>query len=205
MKKCLALLLLLGIVPAWATPKLDGGPFQGEVLESINAGSYSYLRLKTKDGEVWAATMLSNYPKGTKVQLHDPMLMTNFESRALNKTFDEIVFASAVSTETGRRLPSPAQQMAAAHSGTSKQDTQRRRREDPPRPQGQRHGPSPRFTRSATKLKGKPVAVRGTVVKVSSNIMDRNWIHLRDGSGSAADSDQRRAHDHGPEADRQDR
>src|SRR4051794_38166962 len=122
MKKCLALLLLLGIVPAWATPKLDGGPFQGEVLESINAGSYSYLRLKTKDGEVWAATMQSNYPKGTKVQLHDPMLMTNFQSRALNKTFDEIVFASAVSTETSA-IASPGQQMAAAHSGTSKQDT----------------------------------------------------------------------------------
>src|SRR5512138_2403497 len=112
MKKCLALLLLLGIVPAWASPKLDGSPLQGEVLESVNAGSYTYMRLKTKDGEVWAATMLSNIAKGTKVQLHDPMLMTNFESKALHKTFDEIIFASAVSTETGG-LSNPAQQMAA--------------------------------------------------------------------------------------------
>jgi hypothetical protein len=37
-------------------------------------------------------------------------------------------------------------------------------------------------------LKDKSVAVRGTVVKISPNIMDRNWIHLRDGSGSATDS-----------------
>jgi hypothetical protein len=37
------------------------------------------------------------------------------------------------------------------------------------------------------KLRDKPVAVQGTVVKFSADIMDRNWIHLRDGSGSAAD------------------
>ena len=34
------------------------------------------------------------------------------------------------------------------------------------------------------------MSVRGQAVKVSSGILDRNWVHLRDGSGSAA------AHDH---------
>ncbi|MBI5208404.1 MAG: hypothetical protein HY927_00360 [Elusimicrobia bacterium] len=35
-------------------------------------------------------------------------------------------------------------------------------------------------------LAGKSVSVRGTVVKFSARIMDRNWIHLQDGSGEAA-------------------
>lgn len=35
-------------------------------------------------------------------------------------------------------------------------------------------------------LDKKKVAVRGKVVKVSAGIMDRNWIHLRDGSGDQA-------------------
>ena len=35
--------------------------------------------------------------------------------------------------------------------------------------------------------KDKPVLVRGKVVKFSGGIMGRNWIHLRDGSGAAAD------------------
>ena len=35
-------------------------------------------------------------------------------------------------------------------------------------------------------LDKKKVAVRGKVVKVSIGIMDRNWIHLRDGSGDQA-------------------
>lgn len=33
-------------------------------------------------------------------------------------------------------------------------------------------------------LAGQAVTVRGKVVKVNPNIMGRNWIHLRDGSGA---------------------
>jgi hypothetical protein len=40
-------------------------------------------------------------------------------------------------------------------------------------------------------LDGKDVTVRGKAVKVNNQILGRNWIHLQDGSGSAAD----RTHD----------
>ena len=35
----------------------------------------------------------------------------------------------------------------------------------------------------------KTVSVRGTVVKVNIGILDRNWIHIQDGSGAAASKD----------------
>lgn len=35
-------------------------------------------------------------------------------------------------------------------------------------------------------LKDKSVSVRGKVVKVNAGIMGKNWVHLQDGSGSAA-------------------
>ena len=38
-------------------------------------------------------------------------------------------------------------------------------------------------------LKGAEVVVRGKVVKFNAEIMGRNWIHLRDGSGSADKQD----------------
>jgi len=38
-------------------------------------------------------------------------------------------------------------------------------------------------------LDKKQVTVKGKVVKVSAGIMDRNWIHLQDGSGKAASKD----------------
>ena len=36
-------------------------------------------------------------------------------------------------------------------------------------------------------LKNKPVAVRGKVVKYTPDVMGKNWVHLRDGSGTASD------------------
>jgi hypothetical protein len=38
----------------------------------------------------------------------------------------------------------------------------------------------------SAKLKGKTVAVRGTVVRFTSGVLGKNWAHLQDGSGSAA-------------------
>ena len=37
-------------------------------------------------------------------------------------------------------------------------------------------------------LKDKTVTIRAKIVKVTSNVMGKNWVHLRDGTGSAADS-----------------
>lgn len=39
------------------------------------------------------------------------------------------------------------------------------------------------------KLKGKKVAVRGKVAKISEGIMGRTWIHLQDGSGKPGTND----------------
>lgn len=37
-------------------------------------------------------------------------------------------------------------------------------------------------------LKDRTVLVRGKVVKFTPEVLGKNWIHLRDGSGSAADN-----------------
>jgi hypothetical protein len=38
-------------------------------------------------------------------------------------------------------------------------------------------------------LAGTSVLVRGKAVKVANNILGKNWIHLRDGSGEAGSND----------------
>lgn len=37
-------------------------------------------------------------------------------------------------------------------------------------------------------LKNKTVVVRGKVVKFTPEVMGKNWVHIRDGSGTAADN-----------------
>jgi len=38
-------------------------------------------------------------------------------------------------------------------------------------------------------LEGETVVIRGRVVKVNANIMDKNWLHVRDGSGEEGSND----------------
>ena len=83
----------------------------GKVLEVQQAGSYTYLRLKTKDGEMWAATSRAAIVKGAEVQLNNVMVMTNFQSKALNRKFDQIVFGDLAGA------PTRGADMAAAHAG----------------------------------------------------------------------------------------
>ena len=39
------------------------------------------------------------------------------------------------------------------------------------------------------KLVGKEIAVRGKVVKYNVNIMNKNWVHIQDGTGAAGSND----------------
>jgi hypothetical protein len=179
MKSFFAVLMMLCVSFAWSAEQAAPAPatvITGEVLEVKDVESYTYLRIKTADGEIWAAVGKAPVKKGAKVTIENAMLMNNFESKSLKKTFDKIVFGS---------LAGAGGAMPAAHSGAPKVEFSG----DVKVPKAS--GPDARtvaevVTKSA-ELKDKTVLVRGKVVKYSDSIMGKNWIHLRDGSGSAAD------------------
>ena len=66
----------------------------GEVLEVISVANYSYLRLKTTEGEVWAAVPLASLRVHDHVQLTSVSLMRDFESKTLKRTFARIYFGN---------------------------------------------------------------------------------------------------------------
>jgi hypothetical protein len=174
-----------GSAAAATVPYDKATPIQGEVLETIDTDTYTYIRLKTEDGEVWAATMKMTIPKGTKLVIHDAMLMTDFYSKGLQRKFDRIYFGSAVDT-----AESAAASPAAAHMAAHAKMVQAQ--EVPVGKIAKATGVEARTVAEVyaqrTKLRGKNVAVRGKVVKTSDKILDRNWIHVRDGSGTAKDA-----------------
>ena len=106
-KTLLKILLTLAVgfgptVQAAANPP----PLKGEVLETRAADPYVYLRLKTKDGETWAAVMKAPVRKGEQVTIVNPMTMTNFKSQTLGRTFDTIVFGTLAGAP-GSAAPAP--------------------------------------------------------------------------------------------------
>lgn len=158
-------------------------PVKGKVLEVKDVETYTYLRLKTKDGEIWAAVNKAPVKVGSEVAIENASVMYNFESRTLKKKFDRIVFGSLAGT--GAAPHAPGSDMAAMHAGAGKAadvgDVK----------VAKATGPDARTVAEVvakrTELKDKTVVVRGKVVKFTPDVMGKNWIHLRDGTGTAAD------------------
>ena len=180
-----AILFLAGI--AWAADTASPAPeatFIGKVLEVKDVDSYTYLRLKTKDGETWAAVNKSPVKIGSDVTIGNATVMDNFESKALNKKFDRIVFGTLVTADASP-VAAAGGNMAAMHAGMAKPVEIKSIKV------AKATGPDARtvaeIIAKGADLKGKAVVVRGQVVKFTPEVMGKNWVHLRDGSGTAAD------------------
>ncbi len=181
-------------------------PVRGKVLERIDAAPYSYLRLATAEGETWAAVPQSDVAKGTDVVVENPMPMDGFESKTLKRKFDKLSFGTlAKGGGPAAEAPAPAApagapqgmppgtppamagmaaQHAAAAAGPADAGDVK-----VAKAQGADARTVAQLWSQKTALKEKKVTVRGKVVKFNGGIMGRNWLHLRDGTGTAAKGD----------------
>ena len=176
---------------AQTMPKPGASPsfLSGKIAETLNGGGYTYILLENKGNKIWAAVPEMKATKGQAITLLPGSEMTNFKSKTLNRTFDKIIFsAGPVNQQPAGQQGKPAAQTLTAHSSAK--------------------GPVPIVAAEKIKvskasgpnaytvvdlyakkaaLNNKSVMVRGKVVKVSPNIMGKNWIHLQDGTGNSKD------------------
>ena len=150
---------------------------KGTVLEAKDAGAYTYLRLKTANGETWAAVNKSAVKKGEEVTIVNGMEMNKFESKALGRSFDRIIFGSLAG--------GAGEDLGQVHKGVAKAadvgDVK------VPKAQGSDARTVAEIVGKRAELKDKTVVVRGKVVKFTPGVMGKNWIHLRDGTGTEKD------------------
>lgn len=155
----------------------------GKVLEVRHVDNFTYLRLKTQEGETWAATTRAPIDKGADVLLENTVVMTNFESKSLKMKFSRIVFGDIAGSGSAASKRSP--DLVAAHAG--KYAAQDSADVKVPKAIGQNARTVAEIVTGRTALKDKTVLVRGKVVNYNPGILGKNWIHLRDGSGAAVD------------------
>jgi hypothetical protein len=171
-----------------------GAQVSGEVLEVLDVASYTYLKLKTASGEEWAAVSKTAVEKGAKVNVVGANLMHDFKSETLDRTFKQIYFgnlapvghpdvaaaegsqptAPAMAGGDAPMRPHPGGMVPAADVGDLKVA----------KAEGADGRTVAEVYAQIEALVGKPVAVRGKVVKFNANIMGKNWLHLRDGTGA---------------------
>ncbi|MFZ9746822.1 MAG: hypothetical protein ACO3G4_09355 [Opitutaceae bacterium] len=172
----LVLLVLPWLAAVRAAPAPEGD-IRGKVLESINAASYTYVQVDTGSAKVWAAAPQFTVRTGDAVVLGDVMPMPNYHSKTLNRTF-AVVYFSGRATVNGRAAVAGGGATAPARSlpGLAVDLSNIARA-----PGGQTVA---EVHSGRAALAGKTVVVRGRVVKFNPNIMGRNWLHIRDGSGT---------------------
>jgi hypothetical protein len=156
-----------------------GDALTGEVLEHIAASPYSYVRIRTSRGNVWAAVNEASIEKGSQVTVSGAMLMKNFESRSLKRTFDEIYFGTLASGDAAS-----AGAGGNPHAGTA--GTAAPFDVTVEKASGADARTVAETWAQAAAMDGKTVTVRGKVVKYNEQVMGKNWIHVQDGSGNAA-------------------
>ncbi len=165
------------VEPAPAPSAASSTLVTGTVAETMNAAGYTYIRIATAGGDRWAAVPETKLKEGDSVTVTAQMVVPNFESKTLGRKFENIIFGSMPGAKPVERA-APAQPAPAT---TAPADVHVEKA-----PGGKTIA---EVWAEKSALKDKPVVVRGTVVKFLPQIMGKNWIHLRDGSGTRAKGD----------------
>lgn len=157
---------------------------RGKVLETMDAATYTYARVETPAGEKWIAGPRTAIKVGDLLAWPGGAEMKNFPSKTLGRTFESILFVDQLIVGGASAAPGKS----APHGTLSSKAPEGPEIKDIKKAEGgQTIGEI--YDRRA-ELEGKEVLLRGKVVKYNSGVMDRNWLHVQDGShGGAGDND----------------
>lgn len=145
------------------------------INDFMNAGGYTYLNVQEDDKEYWMAVPNTKVEKGATFYYTDGMVMKDFESKELGRKFDFITFSGGISVSE-ELATKPAKNPHAAEYNA---DTKVVEVNIAQPANGTTVGD---LYSKKESLKNKEVIVRGKVVKVNKGILDRNWVHVVDGT-----------------------
>ena len=173
----------------------------GKVLQSMNSGGYSYINLQKKDGEkIWIAVKETKVTVGDQMSFLEGLVMKDFKSATLNRTFDSIIFSNGIIPQSKPEVAKTAPKdlsVPVIPTGDGP-------RKDQKVVLGSKSAVPSKGKISVAKAKGpnaytveetykksaalnkRTVVVHGKVVKASTGIMKKTWIHIQDGTGSQA-------------------
>ena len=155
------------------------------VNEVLQANSYTYVKALEGDKEIWMAIPKREVEVGKTYYFKPEMEMKDFKSKDLDRTFESIYFLSGISES-----PMPIAQM----DGKAPDDEFHKKK-----------APVQKQELNIQKEEGiisvgylyenkldfenKTVKVKGIVTKFNPEIMNKNWVHIQDGTGGESSFD----------------
>ena len=153
------------------------------VKEVLQTSSYTYLFVNENDQDYWMAASKIDARVGDQLYYNDAMEMKDFKSKELDRQFDRILFVQNISDKP-ISLKTEKQKISN-HKG-KKPDEPKEDIQVEPAPDGISIA---ELYKNRNNYTDKKVIVRGKVVKINNNIMNRNWVHIQDGTNDAGNYD----------------
>jgi hypothetical protein len=167
----------------------DGKSF--EVVEVIQGSSYTYIKAKESTGEKWMAVSKQDVQTGGVYYYDEGLPMNNFHSKEIDRTFDEIYFVNTISTTP---IENGAVAGMGGMGGTEASPSHMGKVENELNSSITLEKKAGEITVAQIFAKradfsGKEVEIRGIVVKVNEQVMNKNWIHIQDGTNDNGNFD----------------
>ena len=134
-----------------------------------NAGKYTYVEVSENNEDYWIAIPKGNIEIGQTYFYKGGMKMVNFKSKELNKTFDEVWFLQDLYKDNP-----PKNGVDNSQNKTKDVFKIIQQPED---------GISiEKLLSDPESFENKTIVIKGQVIKINKNILDRNWVHIKDGT-----------------------
>jgi len=75
----------------------------GKVLSTMDVPSYTYVEVSQGKKTMWIAATTAKVKKGDTVHFDDGMVMNNFYSKSLKRTFPSIVFVNSLVVDNAKK------------------------------------------------------------------------------------------------------
>ncbi|MBN4082887.1 hypothetical protein JYT50_00715 [bacterium AH-315-A23] len=141
------------------------------VNEFKNAGTYTYVSVTEESNMYWIAIPNTKVIVGATYYYTGGVLMKDFESKQLKKTFEYVTFVEGI--RTTEKISATKDEKKHSHINTPEII-----KIDLPE-----NGTSlNKLFSEKESFSNKVIIVKGKVVKVNNGIMNRNWVHISDGT-----------------------
>jgi len=150
--------------------------------EVFQTNNYTYIKGTENKKEVWVAVSKQEVKVGGTYYYVEDIGMDNFTSKELKRTFEKISFAQAFSDQpialaNGKPVTSPGSMKASPDKVTVTIE---------PVDGGITLA---QLFEKRNSYAGKTVKIAGQVIKVNTQIMGSNWVHIQDGTDHKGEFD----------------
>lgn len=165
-----------------STSNLSDNIHSVTVKKVLEAEKYLYLYVSENNHDFWIASRKLPVNIGETYFYKRALLKTNFESKEHNKVFDTIYLVSSLvkanhGMNTGSNMASRSKNNGVDYKNDSNKS------KDPIKITPQEGSISiAKLVDNKKQYEGKTVQITGKCTKINPKIMNRNWIHLKDGS-----------------------